>query len=143
MPNRYIPVKNNYARHTFDRETNRRDANTMNNIARIRKARGLRQSDLADMVGITQPHISRIEGGDEGPPLSLFRQISDALGVSLATLFSDRRHESEQILIDTFRSLPPHRRAGWIEMARLAKAEAQSEAADPEADRTPDRADQQ
>ncbi|MFD2843535.1 helix-turn-helix transcriptional regulator [Paracoccus cavernae] len=39
----------------------------MNNIARIRKARGLRQGDLAEMVGISQPHISRIEGGDEGP----------------------------------------------------------------------------
>ncbi|MGA0615346.1 helix-turn-helix domain-containing protein [Paracoccus sp. KR1-242] len=95
----------------------------MNNIARIRKARGLRQGDLAEMVGVTQPHISRIEKGDEGPPLSLYRLIATALDVPLASLFSDARSQSEQALIDAFRALSPARREGWLEMARLVQAE--------------------
>ncbi|MFB9222707.1 helix-turn-helix domain-containing protein [Paracoccus cavernae] len=106
----------------------------MNNIARIRKARGLRQGDLAEMVGISQPHISRIEGGDEGPPLSLFRTIADALNVPLAALFSDARSHIEQAVLDAFRSLPENRQAGWVEMARLVQAEAQAanQASDPD-----------
>lgn len=98
----------------------------MNNIARIRKARGLRQNDLADMVGVKQPHISRIEAGDEGPPLSLFRLIADALDVPLAALFSDARSDAEQALVDAFRKLTPGRREGWLDMARIAQAEAQA-----------------
>ena len=109
----------------------------MNNIARIRKAKGLRQNDLADMVGVSQPHISRIEKGDEGPPLSLFRTIADALGVPLSTLFSDARSETEQVLIEAFRNLPESRREGWLEMARLVQAEAR--AADRAADQSPTR----
>jgi len=107
----------------------------MNNIARIRKARGLRQSDLAEMVGVKQPHISRVESGDEGPPLSLFRTIADALDVPLAALFSEARTDAEQALIDAFRTLPEGRREGWLEMARLARAEAQ--AAGRAADQSP------
>ncbi|WP_167622085.1 helix-turn-helix domain-containing protein [Paracoccus sp. AK26] len=111
----------------------------MNNIAQIRKVRGLRQNDLAEMVGVTQPHISRIEKGDEGPPLSLFRTIADALNVPLAALFSDERAEAEQMLIDAFRTLPSGRREGWLEMARLIQSEAK--AADQEDDRSRGQAD--
>lgn len=107
----------------------------MNNIARIRKAKGLRQNDLADMVGVSQPHISRIEKGDEGPPLSLFRTIAEALGVPLSTLFSETRSEMEQVLIEAFRKLPESRKEGWLEMARLVQAEAR--AADRAADQSP------
>lgn len=99
----------------------------MNNIARIRKARGLRQGDLAEMVGVKQPHISRIEKGDEGPPLSLFRSIADALHVPLPALFSDARSEAEQALIDAFRAMSDARREGWLEMARLVQAEVRAE----------------
>lgn len=108
----------------------------MNNIARIRKARGLRQNDLAEMVGVTQPHISRIEKGDEGPPLSLFRTIAEALDVPLAALFSEERFEAEQALIDAFRCLPQARREGWLEMAKLVQSEAR--AADRAAGQSPD-----
>lgn len=107
----------------------------MNNIGRIRKARKLRQEDLAEMVGVKQPHISRIEKGDEGPPLSLFRQIANALDVPLAALFSDERSTAEQALLDAFTALPPARRQGWLEMARLVQAEAR--AADQAGDQTP------
>ena len=129
-----IHVKHKYACWEFDTADGSEDVGGMNNIARIRKARGLRQGDLADIVGVTQPHISRLESGDEGPPLSLFRSIAEALDVPLSALFSDTRSEAEQALIDAFKSLPEARREGWLEMARLAQAEAR--AADREADQT-------
>ncbi|QIR85029.1 helix-turn-helix transcriptional regulator [Paracoccus sp. AK26] len=136
---RYIRVKNKYARRLFDRTSLKKHYHFMNNIAQIRKVRGLRQNDLAEMVGVTQPHISRIEKGDEGPPLSLFRTIADALNVPLAALFSDERAEAEQMLIDAFRTLPSGRREGWLEMARLIQSEAK--AADQEDDRSRGQAD--
>ena len=97
----------------------------MNNIARIRKARGLRQNDLAEMVGVSQPHISRMEKGDEGPPLALFRAVAEALEVPLSALFADSRDEAEQALIDAFRQLPEARQLGWLEMAKLIESEQQ------------------
>lgn len=136
MPVPYILVKHKYALRLFDTCHGRSQCEDMNNIARIRKARGLRQNDLAEMVGVTQPHISRIEKGDEGPPLSLFRQIAEALDVPLSVLFSDERDAAEQALVDAFNQLPPGRRDGWLEMAKLVQAEAR--ATDPEADRTAD-----
>lgn len=98
----------------------------MNNVERYRLMRGLTQVQLAEMVGKKQPHISRIERGDEGPPLSLFREIAEALSVPLADLFADERSAAERDLLDAFASLPPARQQGWLEMARLAKAEAQA-----------------
>lgn len=95
----------------------------MNNIARIRKSKGLRQNDLAEMVGVKQPHISRIEAGDEGPPLSLYRSIAEALGVPLSELFTEARGAAEQILIEAFRDLPDARKDAWIEMAKLVQIE--------------------
>lgn len=45
-----------------------RDDQGMSNIAHYRKIRGMSQEDLAQMVGVSQPHISRMEKGDDGPP---------------------------------------------------------------------------
>lgn len=75
------------------------------------------------MVGVKQPHISRIEAGDEGPPLSLYRSIAEALDVPLSELFAETRTTTEQILIDAFRTLPDARKDAWIEMAKLVQIE--------------------
>lgn len=95
----------------------------MNNVAKFRDLKNLRQGDLAAMVGVSQPHISRIENGDEGPPLALFREIANALGVTLADLFADDRSESELALLEIFRQLPDARKQGWIDMARAVLSE--------------------
>ena len=92
----------------------------MNHIARLRRIRGLNQSELADMVNVSQAHISRLENGDEGPPLSLFREIATALKVSLPDLFADERTREEWELMDAIRRLPAGRRRGWIDTAKLA-----------------------
>jgi len=43
----------------------------MTNIAHYRKLRGLKQAQLAELVDVTQPHMSRIENGDETLPRRL------------------------------------------------------------------------
>ncbi|WP_217630619.1 helix-turn-helix domain-containing protein [Paracoccus tibetensis] len=133
MRDTHMPVKHKNTPGVFDLPWVPHENDAMNNIARLRKARGLRQNDLADMVGVTQPHISRIEKGDEGPPLALFRQIADALQVQLPALFTDERTEVEEVLISVFRDLPESRRQAWLEMARLVQIEAQvaAQEADP------------
>lgn len=106
--------------------------NVGQNIARIRQARGLNQTQLAELVGVAQPHISRIENGYEKPPLLLFRLIADKLHVSLADIVADERTAAELALIDAFRALPAGRQQGWLDMARLVQdqAEATAEEAD-------------
>ena len=64
--------------------------------AKIRKAKGLSQSELAERVGVEQPKISRFERGSDGITLGLVREIARALEVSLSDLFAEDRSETEQ-----------------------------------------------
>ena len=89
--------------------------------ADIRKARGLSQDDLAEMVGVEQPTISRFERGYDGVTLRLIRQIATALGVSVGDLFTDERSAAEQLLVEAFRSLPEDRQKGWLDLARVVR----------------------
>ena len=49
----------------------------------IRELVGVEQSDLAARCGITQGHLSNIEGGKRAPSPSVLRALADQLGVSL------------------------------------------------------------
>ena len=59
-----------------------------NRIREFRKKKGLRQTDLAKMVGIFQSELSEIERGMRKPSVYLAKKIAKALGVSLDDLFS-------------------------------------------------------
>lgn len=76
----------------------------MSNVAYYRKLRGLSQEQLAEKIGVKQPHISRIEKGDDGPPLRLFKEIADALNISLSDLFSDEMTAAELMVLDAYRA---------------------------------------
>ena len=58
-----------------------------NRIREFRKRKGLRQIDLAKMVGIFQSELSEIERGIRKPNIYLAKKIAKALGVSLDDLF--------------------------------------------------------
>lgn len=88
------------------------------NIARLRALRGLNQEELADLVGIKQPTLSRAENGNDGTTLRIYRSIAAALNVPLADLFLDDRAADEISLIDLYRALPEDRKQLWREMAR-------------------------
>lgn len=60
------------------------------NIAYYRKARGLSQSQLAELVNISRTHMSRIEIADCAVSLDVVFDICDALDVPPRQLFDFR-----------------------------------------------------
>lgn len=63
-------------------------------LAEIRKEQSLTQIELADIIGVTQPNVSRLEKGElETAALSTIRAYVEALGGSLRLVadFGDRQ----------------------------------------------------
>lgn len=60
-----------------------------NNIAKIRKQRGLTQKDLAEMVDVGNDWICDIEKGNGNPSFELLKKIAEKLNVSLKDIFLD------------------------------------------------------
>jgi transcriptional regulator with XRE-family HTH domain len=56
------------------------------NMIRIRKDRGMTQTDLADLIGTKQSAISRLERGEEDITLTRAEAIADALSVELSEM---------------------------------------------------------
>ncbi len=56
-------------------------------IARLRIRRGLTQAQLAEMVGVQEATIARLESGSHIPSLSLLRRIAEALGARIEIQF--------------------------------------------------------
>lgn len=59
----------------------------MQNLRRIRQERKLTQSELADLVGVNQATISKIERGSEAVTLDLVFRVAAALNVPAGLLF--------------------------------------------------------
>lgn len=92
-------------------------------LNRIRKQRGISQVDLAEMIGVSQATISKMESMEEGCTIGKYAEYAAALGVTLSDLFADERSAAENALLTAFRQMPPDRQAGWIDMAKLAKSD--------------------
>ena len=58
------------------------------NLRRIRKARGMSQRKLADMAGISQPAIAKLEHGKSVPNVDTLRKIAHALQVDILKLIA-------------------------------------------------------
>lgn len=58
----------------------------MKGLAEIRKRKGMTQTQLADLAGITRVSVARYETTDREPNLTTARRIARALGVSLSEL---------------------------------------------------------
>lgn len=61
--------------------------NLGNTITDIRKAKGLKQYELASACDITQTYLSQIEANKKEPNLSTLKSISLALEIPLPILF--------------------------------------------------------
>ncbi|WP_033258994.1 MULTISPECIES: XRE family transcriptional regulator [Kitasatospora] len=63
-------------------------------LAEIRREQDLTQTEVAELIGVTQPNVSRLERGDlEGTSLGTLREYVEALGgrLHLVADFGDRR----------------------------------------------------
>lgn len=76
----------------------------MDNLSRIRDARGLTQSQLAEAIGANQATISKIEKGIGNPTLDMIQRIAAALRVHPSQLFS--RDAKAQRIMDALDRLP-------------------------------------
>ena len=79
----------------------------MDNLARLRKVRGLTQTQLADAIGANQATISKIESGGGNPTLDMIQRIADALHVHPSQLFT--RDQLEQRVLDALARLRDER----------------------------------
>src|SRR5215208_8370379 len=59
------------------------------NLRKVRKSRGLTQTELAERCGIAQPTISDLERTGREPHYSTLRRLADGLGVEVPKLFED------------------------------------------------------
>ncbi|SFG77217.1 Predicted transcriptional regulator with C-terminal CBS domains [Halopelagius inordinatus] len=95
---------------------------TPQDLRERRKALDLTQSSLAEMAGVSQPLIARIEGGDVDPRLSTLRRIVNALDEAEGSVVRARdlmnesvvsispddsvRHARDRMLDEGFSQLP-------------------------------------
>ena len=94
------------------------------NLERLRRARGWNQDDLAEVAGVKQSTISKIERGYDGVTLRVLKQLAAALDVEVADLFGDERSGAEMALIRVFRGLSADRQRGWLDLVEtLARDE--------------------
>lgn len=63
-------------------------------IRKIRKAQGLSQEKLAEIVGISTTHMSHIETANTKMSLSTFAEVASALGARSDDLLYDSRETS-------------------------------------------------
>lgn len=59
-----------------------------NKIKELRKARGLRQEDFANELGVTRQTIIAIENNKYDPTLELAMKISKFFGISVNDIFT-------------------------------------------------------
>jgi transcriptional regulator with XRE-family HTH domain len=58
-----------------------------NRLQNLREARGLTLAQLAEMVGLSQAQVSRLETGKQGFRSATLRRFADILRVKVTTLF--------------------------------------------------------
>ena len=78
------------------------DALIAQRVRDLRKARGYTLEELADASGVSRSAISLIERKETSPTAAVLSRLADALGVSLAALFSDELQQAEQNPLSVF-----------------------------------------
>lgn len=71
-------------------------AKKLTEMKRIRKARGLRQKDVAEKLGIATHSYTRYECGVRRPNIYMLLKIADILGVKASELLEEPDEESEE-----------------------------------------------
>jgi DNA-binding phage protein len=61
-------------------------------LLEARRAKNLTQAQLAELVGMNQAEISRLEGPNANPRLSTLLKVTQALGLEFKVVFSDNTY---------------------------------------------------
>lgn len=79
-------------------------------IQEIRKLKGLKQNEFAELVGIDSKHMSKIECGRCFPSFELLDKIAHSLNVPVAAFLNSEHLENREILsnklIETLQKMP-------------------------------------
>jgi transcriptional regulator with XRE-family HTH domain len=72
-------------------------------IRKIRISRGIEQVELAERIGVTQGHLSKIETGKVNVSIDKLKKISEALGINDSLIFAynltEAKLDDENIVI--------------------------------------------
>ena len=71
------------------------------NIKRVREAKGLSQKEVISAIGMGPAQYSRIENGKTDPSVGTLVKIAKALGVSMAELFLEKDVLGDFSSVDT------------------------------------------
>lgn len=64
------------------------------NLRRLMRARGIRQTQIAETCGMTQPSVSRIVQGDYVPNVTTIARLAEALDTTVDFLLREFREEN-------------------------------------------------
>lgn len=95
----------------------------------LRESKGLKQSDLAELLGLSQQGYQRYESGVAEPSMDGLAALADFYGVTTDYLLGREPQkdpfaelslcaEDEQAVIDKYMSLPPEIRAMLLDVMR-------------------------
>jgi len=92
------------------------------NIKRIRKAKGWNQKDLAEQSNLTRSQFSLIESGKQQPGINILVRIAKALDIEVGELFlnPDVSKRSLQDKVEQLKQLPEKERSAIETMMDLA-----------------------
>ncbi len=85
-------------------------------IAELRKSRGMKQDELAEMLGVTPQAVSKWENGASMPDIALLPKIAEIFGVTIDDLFRDAPKPDVQVV-------PPEKRKSFDEMILRIRVE--------------------
>lgn len=68
-------------------------ASESNTLTALRLSAGLSQARLAQLIGTSQSHVARIEGGQTDPGTEVIAKMAMALGVDEHKAFQAIRHQ--------------------------------------------------
>ena len=60
----------------------------VNNLSRLRKEKGINQTDLGRMVGVSRQTISLIERGDYNPSVMVVLSLAKVFAVNVEDIFT-------------------------------------------------------
>ena len=95
-------------------------------LKKLRDDRGMSMYRLTQMTGVSGHHIKGIEQGTRQPTIETLNKLVNALGSSLADIFSDddnsvRLDEDERRLIENYRMVSEEKKSVLLNMSDLLK----------------------